>query len=214
MTTGTFVVTGGNPNLKPETAKNLTVGAVFTPSFVPRLSLTVDFYKLTKKDIIGTADFDYIILQNALGTAYIRAASSPNPDNTILELQATRDNLLEQSIQGIDIGAEYTTPEASWGQLNLRADVTYLSEFQAVAGAEPARRSSGSAPIPRRSARWRAGGPPPRDLVELVRFALDLARASLARCRNDASLLVNGKQALCRQGYLQHRHRWRPIIPS
>jgi outer membrane receptor protein involved in Fe transport len=40
------VLTGGNLNLKPETSNSYTIGAVLTPSFVPGLSLTVDYYNI------------------------------------------------------------------------------------------------------------------------------------------------------------------------
>src|SRR3546814_10306120 len=34
VTTGAWVLSGGNPDLRPETADTLTVGAVYTPDFV------------------------------------------------------------------------------------------------------------------------------------------------------------------------------------
>lgn len=40
------VTTGGNPNLDPETAKTLTIGAVFTPTFLPGFSMTLDWYRI------------------------------------------------------------------------------------------------------------------------------------------------------------------------
>jgi outer membrane receptor protein involved in Fe transport len=201
VTTGTFVVTGGNPNLKPETAKNLTIGAVFTPSFVPRLSLTVDFYKLTKKDIIGTADVDYIIMQNALGAAY-QGRVTRNPDNSIFELQATRDNLLEQSIKGIDIGAEYTTGQASWGKLNLRADATYLASFKlSPAPGQPSIERIGTYTTAIGTlARWRATT---RATWSLGAMSATYGTRFVGGVRNDASLLVNGKH-LYADSYLQH----------
>ncbi len=45
--------TGGNPNLRQETAKTLTLGGVFAPSFVPGLSLTVDYYDIKVENAIG-----------------------------------------------------------------------------------------------------------------------------------------------------------------
>ncbi len=35
---------GGNPNVLQETSDTWTVGAVFQPTFVPRLNVTVDLY--------------------------------------------------------------------------------------------------------------------------------------------------------------------------
>ncbi len=44
---------GGNPLLGEETAKTLTLGAVLTPSFIKRFSVTVDYYRILVKDAIG-----------------------------------------------------------------------------------------------------------------------------------------------------------------
>ena len=63
-TTGGFVYTtaqiqtingfvGGNPALNEETAKTLTLGVVFTPSFLRGFSATVDYYKIRVDDAIG-----------------------------------------------------------------------------------------------------------------------------------------------------------------
>ncbi|HYE44475.1 MAG TPA: TonB-dependent receptor [Caulobacter sp.] len=45
---------GGNPDLSPETAKTYTIGVVFTPSFVPGLNFSVDYYNIEVEDIITT----------------------------------------------------------------------------------------------------------------------------------------------------------------
>ncbi len=45
----------GNPNLKPETSTNITLGAIFEP--VSELSLSVDYYNITKKNLITGADY-------------------------------------------------------------------------------------------------------------------------------------------------------------
>ena len=44
---------GGNPNLKQETADTFTAGVVITPRFIPRFSLTADYYHIKVKNAIG-----------------------------------------------------------------------------------------------------------------------------------------------------------------
>ena len=44
---------GGNPNVLQETSDTWTVGAVFQPSFVPRLNVTVDYYNIVIDGTIG-----------------------------------------------------------------------------------------------------------------------------------------------------------------
>ncbi len=63
--------TGGNPDLKPETADTYGVGFVLQPRVLPNLSVSVDYFDIKIKDVI-----------NGIG------------ENTILENCATTDNPL------------------------------------------------------------------------------------------------------------------------
>ncbi len=45
---------GGNPNLDPEAADTYTYGVVFTPSFLPGFSLSVDYYSIEVTDLISS----------------------------------------------------------------------------------------------------------------------------------------------------------------
>jgi iron complex outermembrane receptor protein len=127
--TGAFVLTGGNPNLKPETAKNLTVGLVYTPSFLPGLAFTVDYYRIKKSNIIGSPNVNFIIEQNALNGSFPGAVVRGS-DGVIADVVALRDNLLTEEIKGIDAEVVYATGMHSWGKLNLQGNLTYLDSFK------------------------------------------------------------------------------------
>ena len=45
---------GGNPNLKPETSDTVTFGGVLTPTFLPRVSIGIDYFNIRVIDLIGT----------------------------------------------------------------------------------------------------------------------------------------------------------------
>jgi outer membrane receptor protein involved in Fe transport len=53
---------GGNTDLVPETADTYTAGIVFTPTFVPGLSVTVDYFNIEITDAIGGIGADTILL--------------------------------------------------------------------------------------------------------------------------------------------------------
>jgi outer membrane receptor protein involved in Fe transport len=44
---------GGNPDLTEETSDTFTAGAVFRPRFIPRLTMTVDYFDIEIEDAIG-----------------------------------------------------------------------------------------------------------------------------------------------------------------
>lgn len=141
-TTGAFVVSGGNPDLEPEEADNLTVGLVFTPSFVPRLAVTLDYYRITKEAIIGSISRNFILAENAANGSYADRITRDPGNNSVIEIVATRANLLDQSIKGFDFGLQYETEENSIGTFLFRTDLTYLDTFEQspAPGAPPVRR--------------------------------------------------------------------------
>ena len=49
---GIQTVSGGNPNLKPEVARTYTGGVVLTPSFIPGLTISADYYQINLHNAI------------------------------------------------------------------------------------------------------------------------------------------------------------------
>jgi iron complex outermembrane receptor protein len=47
-------VTRGNPNLVPEVSRTYTAGIVYTPGYIPGLTMSADFYNINLKNAIGT----------------------------------------------------------------------------------------------------------------------------------------------------------------
>lgn len=47
-------LTGGNPNVEPEESDTVTFGVVFTPSFLPRFNLTLDYFDIQVDGLIST----------------------------------------------------------------------------------------------------------------------------------------------------------------
>jgi iron complex outermembrane recepter protein len=65
---------GGNPDIRAEKGTTKTFGFVLTPTFVPGLSLTVDYYNIELKDAVGQ-----IQPIDALTSCYITDPSANNP---------------------------------------------------------------------------------------------------------------------------------------
>jgi outer membrane receptor protein involved in Fe transport len=103
---------GGNPDLKPETGYTTTVGAVFTPTFLPGFNLTVDWYELDLKGAVG-------VIQPiaAITSCYITNPTAGNPlcqlvtrnaDGSFRDAFVNNQNLGRLTQQGLDISASYT----------------------------------------------------------------------------------------------------------
>ena len=141
------LTSGGNPNLSPEKADTYTVGAVFQPSFLPRFSVSVDYYNIKVKDVIGSP-LPGDLISACFGS--VTAASATNPDCTIIRrnpvtggldgdpattlgLFAPLNNLGKLATDGIDLVAAYQRDFGSVGwAMNFVGNYTLNSKFQAT----------------------------------------------------------------------------------
>ncbi|NIJ06733.1 outer membrane receptor protein involved in Fe transport [Sphingomonas vulcanisoli] len=104
---------GGNPDIKPEVGTTKTAGVVFTPTFAPRLTLTVDWYELNLKGAVGV-----IQPVAAITSCYITNPTASNPlcalvtrdpaNGHFLDAYVNNQNLGRIVQRGIDIAASYT----------------------------------------------------------------------------------------------------------
>jgi iron complex outermembrane receptor protein len=144
-------VFGGSLDLKPETAKTWTLGAVFVPEFLPRFSVSVDYYNIRVKDVIGNA-----LPGDAINACFgnITAASVTDPDCLVIVrnpatggldgdpattpgLFLPTTNLGELFTDGVDLIANYKT-DVGFGALALSfvGNWTNNSEYNANVAAE------------------------------------------------------------------------------
>ena len=128
-------LTGGNPDLDPEEATTFTVGLVATPSFIPGLSLSVDYYDIEITEAIssvGSSVTTQLCYFQADADACGRITRNPGtgafwtPGGVIQDL-----NLNIGGIQtaGIDVSGAYGFDIGQFGGLNLTYNGTYLDKY-------------------------------------------------------------------------------------
>ena len=111
---------GGNPDLQEETSDSYTIGAVIRPSFIPRLNITIDAYRIKIRDTIGQVggtlggilDLCYNKIQNA--NSLFCSLIDRNPNTGAIEapflVTATNANQGKLETQGIDLQVDYSIP--------------------------------------------------------------------------------------------------------
>lgn len=131
----TLVTTGGSTDLKAETARTLTIGAVAQP--IPGLSVTLDFYDINIRDAIGVfgGGEQYVVTgciagggdpADPLCQAYDRAE-----DGFVSVLRIPTANLARLRTRGIDWQLAYGFPLLSGRmQLNLSGGRLLRAETQ------------------------------------------------------------------------------------
>jgi outer membrane receptor protein involved in Fe transport len=131
---------GGNPNLAPEKATTKTLGVVLQPSFIPRLTLTVDYFDITVRDAIQPAAQDSILADCvANATASFTPLSCDlvqrDPAGSIWltpfgYVDNIPNNLGRLDTVGIELNGGYTQPLGTAGTLSLSFIGTYLDKYR------------------------------------------------------------------------------------
>ena len=127
---------GGNPRLKPETAKTYTVGVVLEPSMVKNLSFTVDYYHIDISQAISTEGAPFILglCYPSNGTPNPAACAAVQRDNQhfITRITDINANVGGLKTAGVDIGARYTVPTEGFGRFGFGFDGNFLQYFDQI----------------------------------------------------------------------------------
>ena len=126
---------GGNPNLKPEKSKQLTVGLVFEPTRTASVSL--DYWRIKKTDVITYSEGAFF--ENPVFYRNYITRDAPDPalrgiPGFILEIDARPRNTATLDTSGIDLGVEVKFPATSFGKFGFSLYGTYVIDY--VTGGE------------------------------------------------------------------------------
>ncbi|WP_298400907.1 TonB-dependent receptor [Sphingobium sp.] len=122
---------GGNANLKPEIGSTLTLGAVFTPTFLPGFNLSVDYYNIKLKDAITSLGAQDVVSGCAGGNANLCSQIVRDSAGAPTTIYTTYINLAEYRTKGVDMEASYTLPlnkvsSVLGGTMRFRGLATYV----------------------------------------------------------------------------------------
>lgn len=124
------VITGGNQDLLPEESESLVFGAVFSPSFIPRLSLEVNYF-----DIEVTGAIQAIQAETLLGRCAGQndplscAAITRTASGQISQISGLLQNIAGIETRGLDATLNYRIPTASAGTFGLYWTNSFLFDY-------------------------------------------------------------------------------------
>lgn len=133
-----FQNTVGNPNLKPEVARNTELGIVLArPSWLPGLSLSFDYYNIKLSGVISSLSAQQIVQFCFEGKTQFCGGfvlNSPVQGGNFINVQPF--NLASWKTSGFDIEASYQwqRPLGLPGSFTVRALGTHVREFLVDAG--------------------------------------------------------------------------------
>jgi iron complex outermembrane recepter protein len=152
---GIQLVSGGNPNLEPEDAETITAGIVLTPTFIPGLSFSADYFDIDITGAIAAPFTAQQILDLCHQSNYTSPVcelvirplgpSNPSPDNIASSILLVSGNLASQQVRGIDFELAHSF-EIGNGRMGIRALATRMLDFdQTNAEGQPVRHLVGTA---------------------------------------------------------------------
>lgn len=127
-------ITQGNQNLRPEVAQTLTGGVVVTPSFIPGLRASVDYYDIKLKGAISVLAPQDVIDRCFAGNTSLCGFLARNAAGTLTSVTLTQVNIAQLATRGVDFELGYSLPldslgMASNGRFSLRGLATYVERL-------------------------------------------------------------------------------------
>jgi outer membrane receptor protein involved in Fe transport len=122
--------------LKPEFGKSFDYGVVYSPHFVPGLTLSADLWRVYLRDTISTAGgqtaANICYLSNDPNNPYCASiVAKQGGSGAIVTISSPVTNLGNLWVKGVDLEGDYRIPQVSWlpGQFNVTAQATYMSQY-------------------------------------------------------------------------------------
>jgi iron complex outermembrane receptor protein len=132
-----FQASAGNTFLTPETAVTRTLGLVYSPSYVPGFSASVDWYSISINNRITAVSSSYVANQCYTEglTDFCQSIRRDPVSGQVVGLTRGNANLGQIKTEGVDVELRYRLPRFSWGQISLRSETTYLDEYSTKSSA-------------------------------------------------------------------------------
>jgi iron complex outermembrane receptor protein len=124
------------PTLSPEDSETFSGGFVWTPKFMPGLTVSTDLWQIERTGVVQSAFLDAVLAREAAGTLLPGERVERLSDGTITRIVVSNRNEASQKANGVDFGIQYQYQTASFGTFTSLTQVTYLNSFevQRVAG--------------------------------------------------------------------------------
>lgn len=122
QTIPTDVITGGNPNLRPETARTTNIGIVIAPPQLPGSSLTVQHFNVQQRNVVLVPDPQAIVDGTFPGTVIFAPGKRP-------EIDAIPRNVGGRNVQGFELTLNLQHAIGKAGTFGLKYYGVYMTQF-------------------------------------------------------------------------------------
>ncbi len=124
------VITGGNPDLDAESSKGWVLGAVYSPSYIPRFSIEANWFKIKVDDAIQAVNANTTLEQCVLNNDALACANvTRTGTGQIANIQGLLQNIASIKTEGLDVNLAYRTDQTSIGRFGFTWNNTFLFNY-------------------------------------------------------------------------------------
>lgn len=134
-------ITSGNPNLKPEKSKQVSVGLVVQP--MKSLTASVDYFRVKINDPIVAPSASVLVAAARRGDPFSKGRVTFAPDNTVDTVDQSILNTGSIDTDGIDIDLRWREKVAS-GRLDVAFNGTYIHKYDVISASGELEHSVGT----------------------------------------------------------------------
>jgi outer membrane receptor protein involved in Fe transport len=125
----TTTLVQSSKTLQPEDSETFSGGFVYTPKFVPGLTISTDLWQIERTGVVQSAFLDAVLARELAGTLLPGERVERLPDGTITRIVVSNRNEASQKANGVDLGIQYVK-ETSFGTFTWLTQLTYLNSFE------------------------------------------------------------------------------------
>lgn len=125
------VAQNGNPNLAPEEAENLNVGAIWEPT--DALRMTLDYWSVDYTNVITIESAQGKVVEDPTQSDVKR-----NQSGDLVGVTTNYFNAAAVDTHGIDLNAEYFFPSSDFGDMSVRTAITHMLKYEIPVGGQQA----------------------------------------------------------------------------
>jgi iron complex outermembrane receptor protein len=124
------VITGGNPDLDPESSESWGFGMVWRPGFLPRLSLEANYYNIKVDGAIAAIDAGTLLGRCATnGDPLSCAAIDRSASGQVTQIRGLLQNIASIETDGVDLTLIYRGGAGPAGTFNITWTNTFLFNY-------------------------------------------------------------------------------------
>jgi iron complex outermembrane receptor protein len=126
------VIVGGNQELQPETSKSWVLGGVYSPSFLPRFSVELNWYNIKLKDAIQTVDAEVTLNNCVVNNDPAACALVTRVNGNLTQVSGLLQNIAGVETKGYDLNIAYRTDQTSAGKFGFTWNNTFLTNYDVI----------------------------------------------------------------------------------